>query len=377
MNIIIPITKLKKTGGVERYVFEITKCFLNNKHVDDVYIITSDIDYESIPKEFLNRVKIVKTKSKGRFFMIEGTIVARKLKKKLKNAVIFTQQGTTLGGDVVIEHACHLASIFELNKRIFSKFLRLIYPPHFIAYAVEFYNHNKALKSIAISNKIKRDLEKYVLIPSSKIKTVYSGINSKEFSKNEKSRKEIRKNLKLSDKFVMILVANEFKRKNLITILKAISILKNKDLVLLVAGKDNPAKYKAKANELGILDKIIFLGSVRNIQDYFSAADVFVYPTLYGPFDLVVLESMSIGIPIITSNEKFNGVAEIIKDTKNGILIKNPTDSEELAKKIEMLYKNPSLRNKISKEAIKTAKLFTWQKTADNIIKVFRECLKK
>ncbi len=86
---------------------------------------------------------------------------------------------------------------------------------------------------------------------------------------------------------------------------------------------------------------------------------------------------MSAGLPVITSDAKFNGAAEIIKNGYNGISLKNPYNAKELSDKIKLLLESKKLRKKLSTSARKTAEIYTYRKTAAETMKVFKEALKK
>lgn len=59
---------------------------------------------------------------------------------------------------------------------------------------------------------------------------------------------------------------------------------------------------KAKARELGILDKVLFTGVVNNVNDYMMAMDVFVFPSLFEGFPIAVIEAEATGLPVVMSD---------------------------------------------------------------------------
>ncbi len=268
MNIIIPVGKLTTDGGIERYTVEIIGQFLKFKEIKRIVVVCSEVDKKTVPNKIIKDINIIKTKSKPNTirFLFESRRIINALKKALgKDTIVYTQHGSTIGGDVVVAQAVHLASILKLNKNIFTRAIRFAYPPHIKACLLEFYNFANAKRDIAISNLVKNELNSYWKIPEEKIRVVYSGVNTDEFKKNITTRKKVRRKLNLGNKFIMVFASNEFKRKNLRTIICAMAILKNYAIHLLVAGKDNPRKYVKMARKLNIADKITFLGLTKEI----------------------------------------------------------------------------------------------------------------
>jgi len=92
-------------------------------------------------------------------------------------------------------------------------------------------------------------------------------------------------------------------------------------------------KSKALADRYGIADKIIFMGTQKEIEKYYAAADLFVLPTLYDPFSNATLEAMASGIPVVTTGN--NGAAELIENGKEGFIVNDMFDAQELATYID------------------------------------------
>ena len=74
---------------------------------------------------------------------------------------------------------------------------------------------------------------------------------------------------------------------------------------------------------------MIACGSTNEIAHYHAAADAFVLPTQYEAFSLAILEALGSGLPVITSNVP--GARDAIQPGKNGLLLQDPNDPEELA----------------------------------------------
>ena len=76
-----------------------------------------------------------------------------------------------------------------------------------------------------------------------------------------------------------------------------------------------------------------FLRVVKEMQELFAAADVFVLPTIYDPFSNASLEAMAAGLPVITTEG--NGFAEVMRPGEDGEVLANPADVQGIAQAIE------------------------------------------
>ncbi|WP_323128463.1 glycosyltransferase family 4 protein [Candidatus Thiothrix anitrata] len=177
---------------------------------------------------------------------------------------------------------------------------------------------NKLLKKIICnSNMVKDEIKFHYQIPDSKITIIRNGLDFTKFHPSIKNqyRNEIRLQHNISNEDTLFLfVGSGFSRKGLESALKALSKLP-KNTYLLIIGKDKKEKYFIKkSNELDIRNRVIFLEGKQNVIPYYSAADVFILPTIYDPFPNATLEAMACGLPVITSYK--SGTSEIITHGK-------------------------------------------------------------
>ena len=163
--------------------------------------------------------------------------------------------------------------------------------------------------------------------------------------------------------------------KGVDTILKMAKILDNPNIVILLAGSKKGNIFLKKLKTIKNR-RIFFLGYRKDLDLIMRNSDVFIFPTRYEPFSLVILEAMASGLPVITSKPDFCGAAELIEDGVNGFLMKENTDPYELADIIINLYKNPSLRKRIGENARKTALKYTWENMAKKYEKLYMEILR-
>lgn len=128
------------------------------------------------------------------------------------------------------------------------------------------------------------------------------------------------------------------------------------NICFLIAGDAYPGdeylidKLNIQIEALYMKEDILMLGQLNDMKEFYNCLDLFILPsTKPEPFGLVIIEAMSLGIPVIASNE--GGPLEIIEDGVDGILFESKS-SEELAKQVVKLISDKSLYKSISKNAI-------------------------
>ena len=108
-----------------------------------------------------------------------------------------------------------------------------------------------------------------------------------------------------------------------------------------------------------------FIGYVddEDLQTLYSAADTFVYPSLYEGFGMPILEAMSCGCPVICSNT--SSMPEVIGDC--GILI-DPTNEQDLINALHKMHTDATFRQTCREKGLARAKQFSWKKCVDTIL---------
>ncbi|CAI9084844.1 glycosyltransferase family 1 protein [Candidatus Methylacidiphilum fumarolicum] len=175
-----------------------------------------------------------------------------------------------------------------------------------------------------------------------------------------------------SKKFKVLCVGQITPRKGQIDLLEAWKRLKLKNAELILLGSIDPlmkpilSQYKDCFTYMGFCswDKVPY---------YFQQASVFVLPSIEDGFGCVISEAMASGLPVITTTN--TGASDVVDEGINGYII--PIRSpEKLAEKLEILYKNQSLREEMSKNALEKArKLLNWEFYATSLIKKIYEPL--
>lgn len=185
--------------------------------------------------------------------------------------------------------------------------------------------------------------------------------------------------VKLNDNKVLLYVGRlNDKAKNinfLIDVLESIVKVKPNYKLLLVGKSDEITiqSYLNYAKTKGIEDNIIHINGIPQayIKDIYNMSDIFVLPSKYEIFGMVIMESMYFKIPVITSIN--GGSTTIIDNKKDGFIIDN-FDSELWGKSIINILENKLYYDEISERAhIKISSNFTWDSLADKFINIYNQ----
>lgn len=205
---------------------------------------------------------------------------------------------------------------------------------------------------ITVSQMVQTHLQRFHKVPPSRMRLIYSGVNTLRFSPEHRAAypAPIRSELGLDREILFLLVAHNFRLKGVDTPLRAMHLMAaaGHPVHLAVIGRGAIDAYKHMAARLGVGELVTFCGPVDDPRPYYAAADAYVHPTFYNPCSLTLLEAWASGLPVITS--RFNGAAELMTHGAHGFVNQSPRDARELAGKMELLL-SQSLRMKIAASA--------------------------
>lgn len=181
------------------------------------------------------------------------------------------------------------------------------------------------------------------------------GIDTNSFKMERFDKLEVKKNIELSEESLILIAVGELnKNKNYETMIKAISLVSNSNVHLLICGvgkeKEN---LKELVKKLKLESNIHFLGFRNDVQKLLATSDIFLQASYREGLPRSIMEAMSTGLPCIASN--IRGNVDLIENEKGGFL-NNPNSSEDFAKSISTLVNDKELRRKMgefNKEYVK------------------------
>jgi glycosyltransferase involved in cell wall biosynthesis len=169
-------------------------------------------------------------------------------------------------------------------------------------------------------------------------------------------------------------VGNLEPRKNLERLIEAFARVPSKDHQLRIVGNRwyHGDAAEQKARSLGLDGRVRFLGYVprRDLSGLFSGATALVYPSLLEGFGLPIVEAMACGAPVITSNN--SSMREVAGDA--AVLV-DPRDVREITEAMARVAEDSGLRKELSARGLKRAAEFSWKRTAELTMDVYREAV--
>jgi glycosyltransferase involved in cell wall biosynthesis len=177
------------------------------------------------------------------------------------------------------------------------------------------------------------------------------------------------------DRFVLLLVGNDWHNKGLRVLLDALVQLRDLPIDLLAVGREDPTPFRAMVTERGLGSTVLFCPPRADVEFYYAAADVYTGPSLEDTFGLPAAEAMACGVPAIVSRDM--GVSEIITNAVDGLILEDAKDSAGLAAMIRRLYEDAEFRNGLGKKAAETARQYTWERNGQELTAILRDILRR
>lgn len=236
----------------------------------------------------------------------------------------------------------------------------------------------KAEKVICVSKSTMADLRRHFDMHPSKMRLVYQGIDRNVFYPLEPPEKnkarEVVRSKGVNGPFLLFVGTIE-PRKNLAGLADAFSILKDKKIFsgkLVVIGMkgwiEGPVFDLIEQRKLK--DDIIFLGylSSQELCYFYNLAEVFVFPSFYEGFGFPIVEALSCGTPVVTSNK--SSCPEV---ADQAALLVDPHNPPEISEAIERILKDTALQKTLRQKGFHRALDFSFVNTAKNTLRVYQE----
>lgn len=215
-------------------------------------------------------------------------------------------------------------------------------------------------------------IAKYTKKVAKKTVIIKNGVDTDKFKFSRKIRAEIRKKLNIpSSSYVIGHVGRFNYQKNhsfLIDVFKLYYEVSGDSVLLLIGTGELESEIKEKVKELGIFNKVRFVGNINNVNDYMQAMDVFVLPSYFEGLPIVGVEAQAAGLPVVVSQN----VSKELAITKNVIYSKD-FSVDEWVKLIDVALKRG--RNDVQVELVSNG--FDLHGVAKQLDKIYRELCKR
>jgi glycosyltransferase involved in cell wall biosynthesis len=239
---------------------------------------------------------------------------------------------------------------------------------------------------VASSTLEQRDLTSLYGIAPKKIEVIPPGVDTTRFHP-PKDKAAAKRQLGFSENPLVLSLGRLDERKGFDLFFKAAAHLLNNykgpelpQFVLSAGTAENHpyevaerARLQKLLSILGISEQVRWLNVLpqEELPRYYRAADVFVMPSRYELFGLVMLEAMACGVPVVAT--KFGGPAEVIQHGENGLLV-DPNDIPALADAIAELLYDPKKRERMGKQArLRVEEAYSWRAVAQRHLELYTE----
>ncbi|MFB6186099.1 MAG: glycosyltransferase family 4 protein [Halobacteriaceae archaeon] len=341
-------------GGAETYAYELADGLGQRGREVDVYTQWVDDPNEEIDiHENVTVHRITKARKKlvtfetlyfsfkarqtidfSQYDIIHGTLTPASTilvtpLNDIEPPVVLTGHGTSIGETKSVA--------LETPADYLLKFF--FYPMNVV---MDYLAGNEGDEIVAISNHAKDDLVNTFNFDETSVHMIPHGVNTDRFYPREEDCSKTN-----AEKTTLLYVGRIGPRKGLDLVLYAISEIGDNDLEFLVAGTGRHENHlKSLATELNIASQVKFLGYIPNdeLPSLYSSADVFVLPSRYEGFGLVLLEAMACGTPVIGANA--GGIPTVDREVESFIdAISLLVENEDKRSKMQMKARNYALNN--------------------------------
>ncbi len=226
----------------------------------------------------------------------------------------------------------------------------------------------------------KKEIIKYFPQHESRIRVVPCGVDLERFHPCDDPERipEVKKSLEIEGDYFLYVGTIE-PRKNLERLITAYAAFVKKvgsssPKLVLAGGKGwlDQGIY-SRVEKLGMKENVIFTKYVpsEDMNPLMCGALAFVFPSLYEGFGMPPLEAMACGVPVLSSGE-----ASLPEVTGDCAVICDAYDTKSIAEGMYRLYSSEELRKELSRKGLQRAQGFTWKRSAEMLMDVYRELAK-
>ncbi|MEK6705774.1 MAG: glycosyltransferase family 4 protein [Bdellovibrionota bacterium] len=391
-HLFFAIHNLNSEGGQDRSTLEIIRRLCGDQNI-------SAIAYTLDDQEVLKKIKFKKIRplihkpsiiTGAIYHGISSLILALERLRHRKSVLVHSTGTSSLISDIVqlqFIHAAWREARQHLPKEAWAGVLprgpkgliRAKYHELLLDYNVflekKFYTKNKIY--IAISNTVAKELSTHFGI-NKNVHIIHHGVDSDMFHPpnnelEQKRRRTMRASLGINESDTVVIFVGAYARKGLRVAIESIAKLPENIRAgtrMVVVGQGDIPEFVRVTDDFGIKNLVTFIPHTKSILEYYQMADIFLLPTLYEPFGLVIIEAMSCGLPSVVS--RLAGASELIDDKKSGLLINDPSDPSETSQLIQSLIENPEMRMNMGNAARMVAISRSWDKVASEYSKVIK-----
>lgn len=380
---------LPNRGGCETYIADLARRLIADGH--DVHLYSCRWDAHALPEAMhFHALPALRGPRFLRPWRFGGACLKAIAKNRHDVTIGFDK---TWGQDVLYPQGGLHAASAEHNRRKFrahwqrglARFVKAFDLAHWSYSFLERKQYLSAPRPLIVVNSfmVRDHFQRHLQVSFDQLHVVRSAIDPDRFLEHDrlKRRQEWRERWGLAPaETIGLFAAMNYRLKGLEPLLHAVGALLVRPtnprprFRLVVAGNPNFRAYEKLARRLGIANAVRFVGHCDPMRNAYFAADFLAHPTFYDPCSLVVLEALACGLPVITTQA--NGASELLSPPREGYVIADPHDHEQLADCLEELL-DPQHRHDCAVAARKTAAGWTFEQHYQALLAVFQEAARR
>jgi UDP-glucose:(heptosyl)LPS alpha-1,3-glucosyltransferase len=228
---------------------------------------------------------------------------------------------------------------------------------------------------VCISRMVRDEIVRHYGTAQDRLHVVYLGVDLERYHPAERLRLRSaqRRALALAeDDLALVCVGSGFERKGVATLLDALVRAPGCHLIV-VGGDKHEARYRARADELGVAARVRFVGVQKDARAFYAAGDAFAMPSLYEPFGNANMEALAMGLPVITSTK--SGVAELLEQGVTGF-VHDAMDAAGFARSIDTLRDRPR-RERMGHAARSLAEGYSLESMTRSLLALYEQLMRK
>ncbi len=210
-----------------------------------------------------------------------------------------------------------------------------------------------------VSRMVQREVADRYGVPKARLPVIHCGVDTERFAPERQgnARETLRNQIGADTATVWLFAGSGWQRKGLDVAIAALARVSDPTTQLWVAGKDDPARWRALAAREGMAERVHFVGERDDLERFYAAADGLLLPSRYDAFGLVCLEAAAAALPVVTSEH--TGASELFESC--GRVVPGVDDAEAYAGVMNELAR-PEQRAPLAAKALEMARGHDWSR---------------
>jgi len=244
------------------------------------------------------------------------------------------------------------------------RWLKIVTSPRLLAYlGLEYFRYKPYTdrKVVLASESLKPAMATSFPTSMPTLQVITPGVGSVPGVAGPAQKIAVRRTLGLpTDGRCILFVANDYRKKGLDTLLKALTGLPPDCYVAVVGNAAQIPEFQSFVDASSNCSRVFFLGALNAVDDAYRAADCLAHPTQEDTFAMVVLEAMAHGVPVVVSGVTYCGISGLLVNERDALILNNPRHDKELMHALQRVLTDTALAEKLSGNGLRFARQHLW-----------------